>query len=185
MTWSAIFLLAIALAADAFSIGATIGLTHRTARQVFRVSFHFGLFQALMPLASATIGTRIRPWVDPWGRYLAFALLLFVGVRMAVSSFDVKHREDAAQTVDLTKGWNLIGLSVSVSIDALLAGFVLGLHGSLILSAVSIIGAVTFVLTMVGMLLARSVGSRIGTRSELIAGFVLVALGVDALLGGF
>jgi len=40
--------LALALAADAFSVGAALGLRYRRPREVFRVAFHFGLFQALL-----------------------------------------------------------------------------------------------------------------------------------------
>lgn len=40
-------LLLLALALDAFAVGASVTLMHRSARQVFRLSFHFGLFQGL------------------------------------------------------------------------------------------------------------------------------------------
>ena len=52
-----IIILALALAADAFSVGAAIGITHRKFRQIFRLSFYFGLFQALMPLLGVLLGT--------------------------------------------------------------------------------------------------------------------------------
>ena len=56
MPFLEILILALALSADAFSIGAAVGLRHPGARQMFRLSFHFGLFQSLMSLAGALVG---------------------------------------------------------------------------------------------------------------------------------
>ncbi len=63
MTLTDIFVLALALAADAVTVGATIGLGHSSPRQVFRISFHFGLFQALFPLLGALAGMALLGFV--------------------------------------------------------------------------------------------------------------------------
>ena len=77
-----ILLLAVALAVDAFTVGAAVGLRHRAPRQVFRLAFHFGLFQALMPLIGALAGGALFELVAAASHWVAFGLLLFVGGRM-------------------------------------------------------------------------------------------------------
>jgi len=77
-----IFLLAVALAVDAFSVGVAVGLKHKRPRQIFRLSFHFGLFQALMPLLGALAGTLLLRWVRQWDHWVVFGVLAALGGRM-------------------------------------------------------------------------------------------------------
>ncbi|MCU0665254.1 MAG: manganese efflux pump MntP family protein [Myxococcota bacterium] len=176
-----IFALAFALAADAFTVGAAIAVTHRKPRQIARLSFHFGLFQFLMPLVGALLGTLMRGFIDPWGQFVAFGLLLFIGAKMVAESFG-DGRDEVVSRMDPTKGWSLVGLSFAVSIDALAAGFTLVVERAPVVLSVSIIGVVAASMTLVGMLLAGPVSTWLGKRCELIAGLVLIVLGTKAVL---
>ena len=175
-----ILLLALALSADAFSVGAALGLKHRSPRQTFRLAFHFGLFQALLPLLGALLGTTLLAQVERWDHWIAFGLLVFLGVRM------IRHaHEDGRKRVadrDPTRGWSLVGFSVAVSIDALAAGVTLPAVGAPILPAVITIGMVAGLSTLVAIRLAATIAERLGARIEVAAGFVLIGLGVKVLL---
>lgn len=173
-----IIVVALALAVDAFTVGVAVGLTHRGRRQIFRLSFHFGLFQALLPLVGALAGHVLGDWMHGWKHWLAAALLFGIGAKMAIESFGPASKEDRR---DPTRGLSLVGLSVAVSIDALAVGFSLGLTDVSIPLAVTIIGVVTACLTWIGMLLAGALASRLGKRGGLVAGLVLVGLGVKIL----
>ncbi|MFO8072373.1 MAG: manganese efflux pump MntP family protein [Polyangia bacterium] len=174
-----IWLLALALAADAFSVGAAVGVSHRRAGQVFRMSWHFGLFQALMPLVGASAGAVLQRYVEPWSGWLVFAVLTLVGGKMIVES---RRSETRPTERDLTRGLSLVALSIAVSIDALGAGVALGLAGAPLIAPVVIIGLTAAVLTAVGMLLAGRIREVLGRRCELVGGLVLIGLGVRALL---
>lgn len=175
-----IFLLAVALAMDAFSVGAAVGIDHRHPRQVFRLSFHFGLFQALMPLAGALVGTLLLHWVGQWDHWVVFGVLGFLGVRMIWGAF---CKEDEARAkVDLTRGWSLVGLSVATSIDALAAGIGLGVSGAPIVLSVAIIGIVATIATAFAMLASGTLLRGLGKKAEVAAGAVLVLLGTKTLL---
>lgn len=174
-----ILVLALALSADAFSVGAALGLRYRSARQTFRLAFHFGLFQALMPLVGALLGTVLLVWVEAADHWVAFGLLSFLGLRMIRAAF--RSEDPSAPTPDLTRGWSLVAFSLAVSIDALAAGITLPAAGAPIGLAVVTIGIVAALATLVAIRLAASIARRVGSRVELVAGLVLIALGVKIL----
>jgi putative Mn2+ efflux pump MntP len=172
-------MLALALAADAFTVGTAVGLRHHSPRQVFRLSFHFGLFQALLPLAGILIGHALEDIVAAFDHWLAFALLLFVGGRMVLGVFRPREEQDER---DLTRGASLVLLSLAVSIDALAVGFTFGVSGVPFALPVFMIGVTAAAMTVMGMLLAGRIGRLLGKGCELAAGIVLVGIGVKILL---
>ena len=179
MSWPELFLLALALAADAASVGAAVGLEPRGLRATLRMSFHFGLFQAVMPLLGA-LGGRALSWVV--GRsvhWLAGAVLAVLGGKF-VWDAGWGRRAESGPGADPTRGLPLVGLSVAVSLDALAAGLVLGLSRLPLLAAVGVIGGVTFLATALAMGLAARVGQLFGRWTSLAGGLVLVGLGLAA-----
>jgi putative Mn2+ efflux pump MntP len=180
VTWLQVLALAFALSADAFSVGAALGLRYRTARQTFRLAFHFGLFQALMPLLGALLGGALMRFAESFDHWIAFALLACLGARMIWAG--LKGRADEADAVDRTRGWQLVFFSVAVSIDALAAGLALPAARVPVLWAVTVFGVVTAIATFVAIRLAGPIAGRIGHRAEVIAGVVLIAIGAKILL---
>jgi len=144
-----IICVALGLAMDAFavSIAASVMLKRATPRQVFRLSFHFGLFQALMPVLGWLIGRSFYQYIAPFDHWVAFALLAFIGGKMLLESFqpDDKPKSDC----DPTKGATLVLLSIGTSIDALAAGLAFSvLAGGIWLPAL-VIAALALVVALV------------------------------------
>jgi putative Mn2+ efflux pump MntP len=179
MSLPEIVLLSLALAADAFSVGAVLGLRHRRPREVFRVAFHFGFFQALLPLLGALLGGALLTYVESVDHWVAFGLLALVGGHMVWAGLRGDAEERLA--VDLTRGWRLVGLSLAVSIDALAAGITLPAAGTPVGLAVTTFGVVAGLATMAAMRLAGHIARRVGSRVEVVAGLVLIGLGVKVL----
>lgn len=117
-------MIAVALGFDAFAVGLGVGTRCCAPRQIFRLSFHFGLFQFFMPLLGWILGRHVLSWTETWGSWIAFGLLLFIGARMAREG--MMSPEEKADCPDPTKGFSLVMLSVATSIDALGVGFSLG-----------------------------------------------------------
>jgi manganese efflux pump family protein len=170
-----ILLLSVALAADAFTVGTTVGLRHNGTRQLFRLSFHFGLFQSLFALAGALAGTLFLGYMRGYDHWIAFALLCLIGAHMIYNA--VKGDAQKLAETDLTRGFSLVGLSMAVSMDALAAGVGLPAAGGSFTLAVVMIGLVSALATVLAMLLAGRVGHWFGERLEIAAGIVLVGLG--------
>jgi len=183
MPLAALFLLALSLAMDAFAVALAAGaaIRHPTARQYFRLSWHFGLFQALMPAAGWLAGTLARDLVAAHTPLVAFLLLTGIGSHMLWESF---HHEAEASCTDPTIGGRLIALSVATSIDALAAGGFLALIGVPLFLPCLIIGLTAAAGTALGLFLGAQVGCRLplGRLAEALGGTVLIGLGVAALL---
>jgi putative Mn2+ efflux pump MntP len=173
---------AVALAMDAFAVALATGLSlpQLNGRQLFRFSFHFGLFQGLMPILGWLAGTSLRLKIEDYDHWLAFALLCFVGVNMlrdACSSDEGRER-----TEDPTRGLSLVLLSIATSIDALAVGLSLSLLGITIWTPALVIGLTAAALTLCGMLLGRRLASAWGKRVEIFGGLLLIGIGSKILI---
>jgi putative Mn2+ efflux pump MntP len=171
-----VFAIAFALAMDAFAVALVAGLALPvvTPRDLFRLSFHFGLFQAMMPLIGWSAGQALYGSIAPFDHWLAFLLLAFVGGRMIWASF---HPEERSAR-NPTRGWDLVVLSVATSIDAMAVGLSLALIGADIWLPVLVIGLVAAGLTAAGMLLGKRVGQNWGKRVEILGGLILLFIGL-------
>jgi len=178
MGWLSLLALAVALAMDAFAVAIVTGLTVKplTKRHVFRLSFHFGLFQAMMPTVGWAAGKAVQKYIADYDHWVAFGLLAFVGGKMIWSAIGGRDGE-ARSSSDPTLGWELVMLSVATSIDALAVGLSLALIGSAILGPAVVIGIVAAGFTVTGMALGRQIGSMWGRRVEILGGFILLAIG--------
>lgn len=166
---------------DAFavSLGAGAGPHARGRRAVFRLSFHFGLFQFLMPVAGWFAGARVVGFVEGVDHWIAFGLLAFVGGRMAAAGLG---HDPEARRGDPSRGWTLVMLAVATSIDALAVGFSLALLKVSIWLPALVIGVVCAALSVAGVRLGRVLGAVVGKRMEVVGGLVLIAIGVRILL---
>jgi putative Mn2+ efflux pump MntP len=181
MNFFEILLIALSMAMDAFAVCLGAGAQERTSgpRPVFRLTFHFGLFQFLMPVIGWFAGTTIVRYISAFDHWVAFALLAIVGIRMIQSgvSTDGKERKN-----DPSRGWTLILLAFATSIDALAIGFSLGVVGVTIWYPAILIGVVTGLISWLGIFLGNRLGQKFGKRMEIIGGIILILIGVRILL---
>jgi manganese efflux pump family protein len=167
---------------DAFAVSIGAGLTLKTvdARQTFRLAWHFGLFQAMMPVLGWLAGLSIASWIAPVDHWIAFGLLAVIGAKMIYEA--LKDADGDAPRSDPTKGWSLVLLSVATSIDALAVGLSLALLNVDIWYPAVVIGLVAGAFTAVGMQLGTRFGALLGRRMEVVGGVILIAIGVQILV---
>ncbi len=181
MTLSSIFLAALSMAMDAFAVSLCSGLKIGAGiRPALRLAFHFGLFQALLPIFGWFFGSAVASLFSAYDHWVAFALLAFVGVRMVRSGLSKKEEEKF--TPDPSRGWMMVMLSVAVSIDALAVGFSLGLLGVTIWAPALIIGAVTAALSLLGLRIGLHFGQRLGKTVEALGGVLLIGIGLQIVI---
>ena len=178
--------IAVGLAMDALAvaIGVSVSLRGANARQIFRLSFHFGLFQAVMPLLGWMSGHYAAQFVSQFSHYIAFGLLTFIGARAVLNAL----RDDGVQEKimrDPTRGWNLILLSLATSMDAFVVGVSFAIMQVRVLYPAVLIGMITCVLTVAGMVFGSRIGRKFGTNMEILGGIILILIGVKALVDGF
>ncbi len=176
-----ILLLALALSIDAFAVSLSVAATGRIqdGRATFRLSFHFGLFQFMMPVLGWTAGLSLAPFVVPFDHWIAFVLLLYVAARMIRASFVSTHAEISG---DPSRGLTLMALAVVTSIDALAAGLSLAILGTDIWWPSLVIGMVTGAVSLLAIRLGRRLNTIIGKRADLVGGLLLVFLAFHVLL---
>jgi manganese efflux pump family protein len=181
MNFFEILLLAMSMSMDAFAVCLGAGAQEQASgpRSVFRLAFHFGFFQFLMPVIGWFAGMTIVRYISTYDHWTAFALLAFVGIRMIRSGFDPVN---GRQKKDPSRGWTLILLAFATSIDALAVGFSLGLVGVTIWYPAVVIGVVTGLISWLGIFLGNRLGQKFGKRMEIIGGIVLILIGVRILV---
>ena len=176
--------LSVALAVDAFAVALAAGaaLNPFAERRWFRLGFHFGLFQAMMPVLGWMAGRGLQQWVRAYDHWIAFALLSLVGGKMIFEA--LKSDDDRAFARDPSRGWTLVMLSVATSIDALAVGFSIALLGGEIWFPALVIGMTAAVLTVSGAFLGRKIGILWGRKAEVAGGVVLCLIGIKILIEG-
>ena len=178
-----ILLIALALAVDAFAVAlaAGVSLCQVSGRQTFRLSFHFGLFQAVMNIIGWAAGLTVRSFLENIGHWLAFGLLVLVAVKMIRDA--IVGREEEAKKIDPTRGYTLVMLSVATSIDSLAVGLSFAVLDVSVWMPAAVIGIVATILTIIGLRLGCLLGSasKIGARAEIAGGLVLLVIGFNIL----
>ncbi len=182
MPLSALLLIAVGLAMDAFAVSVAEGIALQkvTGGHALRVALHFGFFQALMPVVGWLAGTSLRAFVGAFDHWIAFGLLVLIGGKMIADTFVGFETGDPRPP---SRGGRLLVLSVATSIDALAVGVSLAMLRVNVWEPALVIGVVTGILCAIGIHLGDRVGSRLGRRAELVGGIVLCLIGVRILLG--
>ncbi len=84
LSWLSLLGISLGLAMDAFAVSIAVGLAlvRVTPRHTFRVAFHFGLFQFLMPVIGWSAGKELSLYIHHYDHWVALGLLSFIGCKM-------------------------------------------------------------------------------------------------------
>ncbi|GAA0343365.1 manganese efflux pump MntP family protein [Bacillus carboniphilus] len=181
MNVGTILMVSIGLAMDAFAVSITSGVVLKkkfNIKTLLKIGLFFTFFQALMPLIGWGLGSRFSIYIKNFDHWVAFVLLLLIGIKMVYDSI----AEEDEKTLNPADNRVLLFLSLATSIDALAVGVSFAFLDISILFAVFSIGVVTFVLTIVGILLGKISGDRLKKKAELFGGIVLALIGTKILL---
>jgi putative Mn2+ efflux pump MntP len=176
-----ILLVAIGLAMDSFTVSLGVG-TSGTAigrRGAIRLSFHLGLFQALMPILGWYLGIKILHIIAAIDHWIAFGLLAFIGGRMICAA---SLKREKLSIGDPSRGFTLVMLSLATSIDALAVGLSLSMLNVTIWLPSLVIGLVTWTLALVALPIGNRLGTKLGKPMEIAGGSILILIGLRILV---
>jgi putative Mn2+ efflux pump MntP len=175
-----ILLISISLAMDCFAVSIAGGANVEKPgiSNALKVGLFFGLFQALMPLIGWIIGNSLRYIVESIDHWIAFALLLAIGIKMLYEAF----KKPAEKKTDITRFPTILILSVATSIDALVVGISLPLLAIPLYLAVIVIGSFAFMFSISGYFLGHKIGKVVGNKMEIIGGVILIGIGIKILI---
>jgi len=175
-----IIAIAFGLAMDCLAVSLCIGSSPfpKNIRSIFRVSFHFGLFQGGMTLLGWLLGSTVVKLIAQFDHWLALLLLAWVGGRMIYEGIAQSEQQTKENCEDPTRGSTLVMLSVATSIDALGVGLSLALLKVNVTYASLIIGLVSLLLSIAGLLSGKQLGARFGKNVEIFGGMLLIFIGL-------
>ena len=175
-----LFILAVGLSMDAFAVSVCKGLAmeHATWRRAVVPGLWFGAFQGLMPLLGWLLGSRFAQYITAVDHWIAFALLVILGVNMLR---EARSADDGAADASLGVK-TMLAMAVATSIDALAVGITFAFLEVAIVPAVCFIACVTFVISTLGVKVGALFGDRLQAKAEALGGIILIVLGVKILL---
>lgn len=179
-----LLILAVGLSMDAFAVSICKGLAlpKISLKNTALVGLWFGGFQALMPVAGYFLGFRFREKITSIDHWIAFVLLAVIGLNMikeACSKDCGCETEETDASLDFR---SMLILAIATSIDALAVGITFAFLDVQLLSAVTLIGVTTFLLSAAGVKIGNAFGIRYKSRAELTGGIILILLGAKILL---
>jgi putative Mn2+ efflux pump MntP len=176
-----LILLAMGLGCDAFAVAVVAGTQGLTARRLFRLSWHVGLFQFFMPILGYALGLGLVRIIGRITNWVGSLLLAIIATHMFLEGARQTRASEPRAPADLTRGWLLIGVSVATSIDALMVGVWLGItRGELILQC-SIIGVAAGAMAAIGMFVGKTLSGLIRPMAHFLGSAALLVLAIYIL----
>lgn len=195
MDYIAVVGIAVGLAMDAFAVSVTNGAVVKNFKPSFalKIAAAFGIFQFMMPVIGWVVGKAGQELIENVDHYIAFVLLALIGGNMLIEAMksrkqmskDGEVKKEDSKTAASTK--TLLLMAVATSIDALATGVILpsavgASDWILMLTAVLMIGAITFIISFVGVYLGKKFGALLSNKAEIIGGLVLIGIGTKILI---
>ena len=177
-----LLLLGIGLSMDAFAVSVCKGLAMRKAdaRSMGICGVWFGGFQALMPAIGYFLGTLFAAAIEAVDHWVAFGLLVLIGVNMLREAFSKEDCENVEADLSVK---TMFVMAVATSIDALAVGISLAMAGNVnIWAAVVFIGVITFLLSALGVKIGSVFGGKFEKKAQMAGGIILILLGINILL---
>lgn len=176
-----IILLAIGLSFDSFAVSVCSGLNlpHIRFFQAAKIAIFLAVFQAFMPLIGWLVGNSMKSLIEPVDHWIAFGLLILIGGKMIIESFTSAGTREIKNPLHIRV---ILILSLATSIDALAVGFSFSTILSNIMPVVFIIGLITFIASMLGILLGKKTGPKVSRYAEILGGLILIFIGTKILI---
>lgn len=179
-------LLALGMSVDAFAaaLARGAGSLHYTWRQTVKTALIFGIVETITPLIGWLVGSMTQKFIAEYDHWLAFGLLLALGLKMIWGALHDDDDEAVAADKNRTDTTLLLTVitAIATSIDSMVVGVGLAfLDANIWLTALAI-GTSTTIMAAIGLRLGRLLGQKIGSRAEMAGGVVLIGIGTFILL---
>lgn len=175
-----LIILSVGLAMDAFAVSICKGLAMKKMKwkNAIIIGLYFGIFQAIMPLIGYLLGVRFQSAITSIDHWVAFVLLVGIGANMIREAMS-KEKEEASDSIKVK---DMLILAIATSIDALAIGITFAFLEVNITLAVSLIGIITFIISVIGVKVGNIFGDKYEKKAELAGGIILIGLGIKILI---
>ena len=175
-----LIILSVGLAMDAFAVSICKGLAMKKMKwkNAIIIGLYFGIFQAIMPLIGYLLGVSFQSAITSIDHWVAFVLLVGIGANMIREAMS-KEKEEARDSIKVK---DMLILAIATSIDALAIGITFAFLEVNITLAVSLIGIITFIISVIGVKIGNIFGDKYEKKAELAGGIILIGLGIKILI---
>lgn len=173
-----LLILSVALGMDAFSLGIGVGMRGILLRDMIKVSAVIALFHIIMPLMGMFMGHYVSILLGDIAVFVGGGLLILLGSHMVYSSL----KGESALSFDHRSIWGLLLFALSVSVDSMSVGVSLGLFSSDVIVTVLLFGTIGGLMSILGLMVGRRMGSWIGEYGEALGGLILFLFGIKFLI---
>jgi len=183
MTVFSFLMIGIGLSVDSMAASVTTGACTSRIKfgEILKVAAFMSIFQASMPILGWLIGSSFKGVMQAYDHWIALFMLVGIGGKMIFDGIKEKD-SDTSTCLCPSNHLMLAGMALATSIDALVVGIGFGILSINIWMAVLIIGVITFVFSVAGVILGKTIGSKLNMGMEIIGGIVLIGLGVKIFL---
>ncbi|PWD97785.1 manganese efflux pump MntP [Marinilabilia rubra] len=183
MTVFSFLIIGIGLSVDSMAASVTTGACAGRIKvmEILKVAAFMSVFQGSMPLLGWLIGSSFKNVVQAYDHWIALFMLVLIGGKMIVDGLKEKD-PDASACLCPSNHLMLAGMALATSIDALVVGIGFGILSINIWLAVMMIGGITFIFSVAGVILGKTIGSKLNMGMEIIGGIVLIGLGLKIFL---
>ncbi len=175
-----LILLSIGLGMDAFAVSVCKGISMKKMnwKKACIIGLYFGGFQAIMPVIGYFFGSSFESIITNIDHWIAFILLAIIGAKMIQEAFQ-KEEEEYNEDISVK---TMIVLSIATSIDALAVGITFAFLKVNLLLAITLIGTITFILSVIGTKIGNRFGDKYKSKAELAGGIISIIIGLKILL---
>ena len=187
-------LLGVGLAMDAFSISIANGILEPNMKKgrMLKIASVYAVAQLIMPLIGWFLVTTLEGIFTSFSKFIpwiALILLLFIGGKMVIEGImerKGRKKDEIKEDKPVKLTWvALIVQGIATSIDALSVGFTISDYSALRAIAASvIIGVVTLVICLIGLIFGKKIGEKISSIATIIGGCILIFIGIEIFVKG-
>lgn len=173
--------MSVGLGMDAFAVAVCKGLSMLKMKwkKAIVIALYFGFFQALMPIIGYLLGNKLNSVVTQVDNYIAFFLIVAVGINMLVEAFKKDSEDDITENIDFK---TMIILAIATSIDALAVGITFAFLDVNVMETVFTIGIITFLLSLIGVKIGNLFGEKYKKHAQIAGGVILILIAIKILL---
>jgi manganese efflux pump family protein len=176
----ALLLVSVSLGMNNFGAAIAIGLSGVDRRLRLRIALSFGLFEAGMPIVGLLIGHRAASTLGSHADLIAGLLVIATGLYSLFSALRGELQPIAAASQPTGR---LLITGFALSVDNLVVGFALGAYDVSFVVAALVIGVVSIAMSLAGLELGARLGEHVQRGSDLLAGVILIVVGITIAVG--
>lgn len=169
-----IFLIAVALSMDTFSLSLGLGTYNISKRKIFQMSIIVGIFHFLMPFIGNLIGNKIVSFFTLNSNLFLGCILLFIAINLFIEMLKKENKEEVDFSI-----YGILLFAFGVSIDAFSTGLGLSAITDSKIIAMTIFAFISLIFTYLGLTIGKFASEKLGNIATVVGLILIIVLGIS------